>query len=45
MSTTPAKKIEYNLIINAERNHVSAPWAHDLRVGRAVCRFSLGDGT
>jgi hypothetical protein len=45
MSTTSVKEIDCNRSINAGLNHVSAPWAHDVRIGRAVCCFDLGGDT
>jgi hypothetical protein len=45
MSTTSVKEIERNRSMNAELDHVSAPWAHSLRIGEAAYCFAPGDGT
>jgi hypothetical protein len=45
MSTTSATKIERSRNLTGVLDHVSDPWACDLRKGEAVCCFAPGGGT
>jgi hypothetical protein len=45
MSMTSVEEIEHNRSVTAGLEHVSGPWARDLRIGEAVFCSALGGGT